>query len=83
MKKLLFLLLLIPSLVIADETIYTGANCSDITCADVATATGHDISTISIDVRPSENWIKVMGHTSTEQADLDTLMVTTNGLTKQ
>lgn len=85
MKKLLFFLLLISTSVFADETVYTGANYNSSDCSAIATAIGRAASVVSIDVRPSDKWIKVIiaNMTAQEITDLDSLMVTTNGLTKQ
>jgi len=85
MRKLLILLLLFSTSVFADETTYTGEAVSDITVAAIATALSRPSTDVYIDTTPSDERILVIIATMTGQEiiDLDTLMVTTNGLTKQ
>jgi len=85
MRKLLLILLVASTSIFAEDKIYTGENAKDISCDAIATATGIAVTSISIDMRPSNKWIKVMIGTMTSQnrTDLDTLMVTNNSLTKE
>jgi len=87
MKKLLilFLLLLTSAAFAAKPSAYTGTNYNVPTKRDIATATGIPKRHVIVKRDDSTQTIAVLLRkgTAEDQAELDTLMVTTHGLTKQ
>lgn len=86
MKKLIILLFIFAvQSVYGSEFVYNGANYHLITIAQIATDTGRSVDDFHLRFRPHDSEITVTFDSATaqEETDLDTLLVTTNGMVKQ